>query len=83
MLLSRESITNSVVMIQPSLFSYSSNSPPAPASLDVASMSADRILMLDAYFSVVVFHGMTIAQWLPESTRASGLLHSAITSTSG
>ncbi|CAL9094995.1 unnamed protein product [Musa acuminata var. zebrina] len=71
------SITNSVVMIKPSQFSYSFN------SLDVASMSADRILLLDAYFSVVVFHGMTIAQWLPESTRASGLLHSAITSTSG
>ncbi|EHA8588290.1 hypothetical protein COCNU_scaffold004637G000010 [Cocos nucifera] len=63
MLLNRESITNSVVMIQPSLLSYSFNSPPAPALLDVASISADRILLLDAYFSVVIFHGMTIAQW--------------------
>ncbi|XXG41471.1 hypothetical protein AAC387_Pa01g1921 [Persea americana] len=63
MLLNRESITNSVVMIQPSLLSYSFNSPPAPALLDVASIAADRILLLDAYFSVVIFHGMTIAQW--------------------
>ncbi|RWW03832.1 hypothetical protein GW17_00032977 [Ensete ventricosum] len=63
MLLNRESITNSVVMIQPSLLSYSFNSPPTPALLDVTSISADRILLLDAYFTVVIFHGMTIAQW--------------------
>ncbi|XP_042516474.1 protein transport protein SEC23-like [Macadamia integrifolia] len=63
MLLNRENILNSVVMIQPSLISYSFNSPPAPALLDVASIAADRILLLDAYFSVVIFHGMTIAQW--------------------
>ncbi|CAA7405027.1 unnamed protein product [Spirodela intermedia] len=62
-LLNRENITNSVVMIQPSLISYSFNSPPVPSLLDVASIAADRILLLDAYFSVVVFHGMTIAQW--------------------
>lgn len=63
MLLNRENVTNSVVMIQPSLISYSFNAPPEPALLDVASISADRILLLDAYFSIVVFHGMTIAQW--------------------
>ncbi|KAJ4956849.1 hypothetical protein NE237_013632 [Protea cynaroides] len=63
MLLNRENILNSVVMIQPSLISYSFNSLPAPALLDVASIAADRILLLDAYFSVVIFHGMTIAQW--------------------
>ncbi|CAI9268672.1 unnamed protein product [Lactuca saligna] len=63
MMLNRESITNATVMIQPSLISYSFNSLPSPALLDVASISADRILLLDSYFSVVVFHGMTIAQW--------------------
>lgn len=63
MLLNRENITNSAVMIQPSLISYSFNTLPAPALLDVASIAADRILLLDSYFSVVVFHGMTVAQW--------------------
>jgi len=63
MLLNRESITNAAVMIQPSLISYSFNAPPSPALLDVASIAADRILLLDSYFSVVIFHGMTIAQW--------------------
>ncbi|MFQ6659980.1 hypothetical protein Gotur_028656, partial [Gossypium turneri] len=63
MLLNRENITNAAVMIQPSLISYSFNSLPQPALLDVASISADRILLLDSYFSIVIFHGMTIAQW--------------------
>ncbi|EPS58382.1 hypothetical protein M569_16432, partial [Genlisea aurea] len=63
MLLNRESISNAAVMIQPSLISYGFNSLPAPALLDVTSISADRILLLDSYFSVVIFHGMTIAQW--------------------
>ena len=63
MLLNRENIPNSAVMIQPSLISYSFNSLPSPALLDVASIAADRILLLDSYFSLVIFHGMTIAQW--------------------
>ncbi|KAK5839553.1 protein transport protein SEC23-like [Gossypium arboreum] len=62
-LLNKENITNAAVMAQPSLISYSFNSPPQPALLDVASISADHILLLDSYFSIVVFHGMTIAQW--------------------
>ncbi|KAM2695332.1 hypothetical protein EV1_039844 [Malus domestica] len=63
MILNRENVTNSVVMIQPSLISYSFHSGPEPALLDVAAIAADRILLLDAYFTVVIFHGSTIAQW--------------------
>ncbi|OWM84240.1 hypothetical protein CDL15_Pgr011625 [Punica granatum] len=63
MLLNRENISNAAVMIQPSLISYSFNSLPQPALLDVASIAADKILLLDSYFSIVIFHGMTIAQW--------------------
>ena len=50
-------------MIQPTLTAYSFNGPPEPVLLDVCSVAPDRILLLDAYFSVVVFHGSTIAQW--------------------
>ncbi|CAA2982660.1 transport SEC23 [Olea europaea subsp. europaea] len=63
MILNRENVANSVVMIQPSLISYSFHSGPEPALLDVASIVADRILLLDSYFTVVIFHGSTIAQW--------------------
>lgn len=37
--------------------------PPEPVLLDVSSITPDRILLLDAYFYVVVFHGSTVAQW--------------------
>ncbi|KAJ9567013.1 hypothetical protein OSB04_002979 [Centaurea solstitialis] len=63
MVLNRENVVNSVVMIQPSLISYTFNSGGEPALLDVASITPDRILLLDSYFTVVVFHGSTIAQW--------------------
>lgn len=66
MLLNRENVLNSVVMIQPSLISYSFNSPPEPSLLDVAAITADRILLLDTYFTIVIFHGMSIAQWRNE-----------------
>ncbi|KAJ0667539.1 putative protein transport protein Sec23 [Helianthus annuus] len=60
MVMNRENVANSVVMIQPSLISYAFNSGAEPALLDVASIAADRILLLDSYFTVVVFHGSTI-----------------------
>ncbi|KAI5647623.1 hypothetical protein M9H77_33628 [Catharanthus roseus] len=63
MILNRENVANSVVMIQPSLISYSFHSGPEPVLLDVAAIAADRILLLDSYFTIVVFHGSTIAQW--------------------
>ncbi|KAI4372647.1 hypothetical protein MLD38_010850 [Melastoma candidum] len=63
MILNRENVANSVVMIQPSLVSYSFHSGPEPTLLDVAAIAADRILLLDSFFTVVIFHGATIAQW--------------------
>nr|KAJ0192411.1 hypothetical protein LSAT_V11C800406030 [Lactuca sativa] len=51
MMLNRKSITNATVMIQPSLISYSFNFLPSTTLLGVASISADRILLLDSYFS--------------------------------
>lgn len=63
MILNRENVVNSVVMIQPSLISYSFHSDPQPVLLDVVAIAADRMLLLDSYFTVVIFHGSTIAQW--------------------
>uniref|UniRef100_A0A7S2I581 Protein transport protein SEC23 n=1 Tax=Helicotheca tamesis TaxID=374047 RepID=A0A7S2I581_9STRA len=61
--LTRENTTNSLVMIQPTLLSYSFNGPPQPALLDAQSVRPDTILLLDTFFHVVVFHGETIAAW--------------------
>eukprot|EP00547_Thalassionema_nitzschioides_P003888 CAMPEP_0194199076 /NCGR_PEP_ID=MMETSP0156-20130528/227_1 /TAXON_ID=33649 /ORGANISM="Thalassionema nitzschioides, Strain L26-B" /LENGTH=810 /DNA_ID=CAMNT_0038923917 /DNA_START=169 /DNA_END=2601 /DNA_ORIENTATION=+ len=62
----RENTTNSLVMIQPTLLSYSFNGPPQAALLDAESVRADTILLLDTFFHVVVFHGETIAAWREE-----------------
>ena len=49
--------------------------------LDVGSIQPDRVLLLDSYFYVVVFHGTTIAAWrkaeyhlLPEQVALKQLL---------
>ncbi|KAI3495086.1 hypothetical protein L1887_37232 [Cichorium endivia] len=63
MVMNREDVANSVVMIQPLLITYAFNCKAEPALLDVASIAPDRILLLDSYFTIVVFHGSTIAQW--------------------
>jgi len=63
LLLCRESCTNSLIMIQPTLLAYSFNGPPEPVLLDVTSISPDRILLLDTFFQVIVFHGETISAW--------------------
>ena len=62
-ILTRENTTNSLVMIQPTLLSYSFNGPPQAAMLDAESVRPDTILLLDTFFHVVVFHGETIAAW--------------------
>ncbi|PUZ71023.1 hypothetical protein GQ55_2G281300 [Panicum hallii var. hallii] len=63
MMLERENVANAVVMIQPSLISYSFQSGPEPVLLDATAIASDKILLLDSYFTVVIFHGVTIAQW--------------------
>ena len=50
-------------MIQPQLTAYHFNGPPEPVLLDVSSILPERILLLDAFFYIVIFHGTTIAQW--------------------
>eukprot|EP00002_Diphylleia_rotans_P012452 TRINITY_DN2436_c0_g1_i1.p1 TRINITY_DN2436_c0_g1~~TRINITY_DN2436_c0_g1_i1.p1 ORF type:complete len:759 (-),score=173.69 TRINITY_DN2436_c0_g1_i1:514-2790(-) len=59
----RADTTDSLIMIQPTLLSYSFSGPPTPVLLDVQSVAPDRILVLDSFFQVVIFHGETISQW--------------------
>lgn len=62
-ILTRENTSNSLIMLQPSLLSYSFNGQPAPVLLDATSVRPDVILLLDTFFHVIVFHGETIAAW--------------------
>lgn len=63
-MLNRETCSAAISMIQPSLQAYTMNSAePQPVVLDVASVVPDRVLLLDSFFTVVVWHGSTVAQW--------------------
>jgi protein transport protein SEC23 len=81
MVITREDATNSLVMIQPSLISYSFSAPPQAVLLDATSVRPDTILLLDTFFHVLIFHGETIAAWreqgyadLPEHAAFRALL---------
>ncbi|XP_046848297.1 protein transport protein Sec23A-like [Xenia sp. Carnegie-2017] len=61
--LNREDVMNSLIMIQPILYSYTFHGPPEPVLLDSGSIQGDRILLLDTFFQLLIYHGETIAQW--------------------
>jgi len=58
-----ECVFESTSMIQAQLLSYSFNGPPEAVLLDSASLMPDRILLMDDYFHVLIYHGQTIAAW--------------------
>jgi len=61
--LMREDLTQGLIMIQPILYAYTFNGPPEPVLLDTSSIQPDRILLMDTFFQLLIFHGETIAQW--------------------
>eukprot|EP00249_Psilotum_nudum_P008068 c21021_g1_i1 orf=336-2687(+) len=63
LMLNREGVVGSVIMIQPTLISYSFDGPPVAVLLDVSSIHPNCILLFDSYFYVVVHYGSVIAQW--------------------
>jgi len=60
----RENTLNSLVMIQPALLQYSLGvAGPVPAKLDAEAMQPDVILLLDAFFHVVIWRGERVQAW--------------------
>jgi protein transport protein SEC23 len=63
----RENVANTLIMIQPSLDAYElDKADPEPVLLTTASVKADRLLLLDTFFHVIVYSGQTIASWRKE-----------------
>lgn len=58
-----EELTQSLIMIQPILYSYSFNGPPEPVLLDSSSILDDRILLMDTFFHILIYKGKSIAEW--------------------
>jgi protein transport protein SEC23 len=65
-MLNRETVTNSLIMIQPTLEAYSFDGPPQAVLLSATSIVENHILLLDTFFHVVIFHGSEIARWKRE-----------------
>lgn len=61
--LMREDCSNALLMIQPALVAYELYQETKPVSLDTSSIQPDRILMMDTFFQIVIFHGDKIAIW--------------------
>jgi hypothetical protein len=62
-ILNEEDVNNSLIMIQPTLMSYTFDVEPQPVLLDSVSIKSDAILLLDTFFHILIFHGETVAQW--------------------
>uniref|UniRef100_A0A668SZ94 Protein transport protein SEC23 n=1 Tax=Oreochromis aureus TaxID=47969 RepID=A0A668SZ94_OREAU len=58
-----DDLTQALIMIQPVLYAYSFNGPPEPVLLDSSSILPDRILLMDTFFQLLIYHGETVAQW--------------------
>ncbi|KAI5959749.1 uncharacterized protein KGF55_004981 [Candida pseudojiufengensis] len=74
-----EDLANSLLMIQPTLLSYDINTwnsdldesdpdgntinEPEPVLLDSMSLGRSKILLLDTFFQILIYHGSQIAEW--------------------
>lgn len=62
--LNHEDVSNSLIMIQPTLDSYTFEQDGGqPVLLDSTSIQPTHILLLDTFFHILIFHGETIAEW--------------------
>ncbi|MCJ1242860.1 GTPase-activating protein S23 [Trapelia coarctata] len=62
--LNHEYVGDSLVMIQPTLDSYTFDQDGGlPVLLDSASIQPTHILLLDTFFQILIFHGETMAEW--------------------
>jgi protein transport protein SEC23 len=65
--ITKEDTNNTTIMIQPTLTAYELNkTEPEPVLLDSTSVEPDRILLLDTFFHILIFHGEKIAAWRRE-----------------
>ena len=62
--LNHEDVSNSLIMIQPTLDSYGFDQEGSqPVLLDSTSIQPQTILLLDTFFHILIFHGETVAEW--------------------
>ncbi|CAA9964387.1 hypothetical protein CFE70_006947 [Pyrenophora teres f. teres 0-1] len=62
--MNHEDVSNSLIMIQPTLDSYGfDHEGGQPVLLDSSSIQSETVLLLDTFFHILIFHGETMAEW--------------------
>jgi protein transport protein SEC23 len=65
--LNHEDVSNSLIMIQPTLDAYRIDQEEGEAVLlDSTSIQPETALLLDTFFHILIFYGETIAAWRKE-----------------
>eukprot|EP00760_Papus_ankaliazontas_P029992 PhM_4_TR456/c0_g1_i1/m.31195/K14006/SEC23; protein transport protein SEC23 len=62
----RANLRDSMLMIHPTLHSYTMTEAPRPVPLDESVIQAENVLVLDTFFEVLIHHGDTIAAWIQQ-----------------
>jgi protein transport protein SEC23 len=62
-LLLKSNANDSIIMIHPTLHSYTMTDAVRPVPLDSSSLTPDNALLLDTFFEVLIHHGETIKAW--------------------
>lgn len=66
-IINRETVVNSLLMIQPALLEYTFNVDGShPVLLDAQSLKSDVILLLDSFFHIIIWYGESIHKWREE-----------------
>ncbi len=68
--LMRENVANTLTMIQPLLHEYTMDDElPREAFLELSSRHPDKILLLDAFFHLVIWYGRNVAGWRDDNVQ--------------
>jgi protein transport protein SEC23 len=59
-----ENVSNSLIMMQPTLTSFTFDQEAEPVLLDSSSLADNVILLMDTYFHILIYHGLQISQWM-------------------
>ena len=60
----RTQLRDAILMIHPTLVSYTMTGPESPVPLDESAIQDENILVLDTFFEIVIQYGVTIQEWI-------------------
>lgn len=67
LMLMKVNCEDAILMIQPALYSYSMDGAPCAVPLDSSAVDPSKILLLDTFYDVLVYHGDVIHSWIEQN----------------